>query len=88
MKEKKYKEPTSGVLTNRMDVGSEGFKEFQEIVAKVAKEKKAGTEKIALVLELKDRVVGYLMYHLGTDDRNVVKVREMFNETMKQLLEK
>lgn len=58
MKKRKHKEPTSGALTNRMDIGSDGFNELQAILLNKSrersKEQKLNIELLALKFKMED----------------------------------
>jgi addiction module HigA family antidote len=54
--------PTKGVLTNRMDIGTESFNEFQAILLNKSKERSIEQERKIELLALKFKMEDYLKY--------------------------
>jgi len=60
MKKKKYKEPSNGVLTNRMDIGTKEFNEFQAILLNKSKAQTELQKKRIELMALKFKMEDYL----------------------------
>ena len=60
MNKKKYKEPSNGVLTNRMDIGTTEFNEFQAILLNKSKAQTELQKKRIELMALKFRMEDYL----------------------------
>lgn len=60
MKKNEQIEPTDGALTNRMDVGTDSFNEFQAILLNKSKERSIEQKRNIELLSLKFRMEDYL----------------------------
>ena len=66
--EKQKKEPQEGMLTNRMDFGTQGFDDFQAILLKKSRKRSDNQKRIIDLLTLKYQMEDYV-----NSDKNEVK---------------
>ncbi|MGV8094198.1 MAG: HigA family addiction module antitoxin [Mangrovibacterium sp.] len=60
MKKNNYTDPSGGVLTSRMDIGTDEFKEFQAILLNKSKERSSAQKREIELLALKFKMEDYL----------------------------
>lgn len=79
MNKKKYKEPSNGVLTNRMDIGTTEFNEFQAILLNKSKAQTELQKKRIELMALKFRMEDYLK----SEDRDIKFTGEFLKACLK-----
>ncbi len=81
MKRKKDTEPSNGMLTNQMDVGTDGFKDFQAIMLNKVKSQPEAQKREIELLAIKFKMQDYM----ESEDAELKQPGEFLKEYLKTL---
>ena len=74
-------EPQEGALTNKMDIGTKGFNDFQAILLNKSRTRSEDQKRKMVLLTLKYRMEDYI----NSDTYNIVQVGDFLREILRSL---